>query len=423
VLFTLWIQELEMVERLRGFRDFYPEEQESRRLMFDRMRESCLEFGFREVSGPSVESVELYANKSGMEIMNQMFSFKDKGGRDVTLIPEFTPTLARMVSARKDLVKPLKWYSIEKFWRYEEPQSGRFREFYQLNADIVGSESYLADAEVTSLASDILKKLGILDKVKFKVNSRILLDRILGEKGLKKEETYLVLDRWNKMTDEDKEIYMKENGLDPGLVASIADGSVLNGLEDEEMQRIAKIIDYVKSSEMVDIDFDLKIVRGLSYYTGYVFEAWDKEEKFRAILGGGRYDEIIGQLGGEKTPSVGFAVGDAVLENILKSSGKWGKVKRKALFLAMVDDAGKEYAPRVSKTLRENGVAVDVNTAERGISKQLDYASKMGYGYVAIVGENEKRNGTIVLKNLNTGLQEELSLERCAEIAEKIEQS
>ncbi|MEM4213236.1 MAG: ATP phosphoribosyltransferase regulatory subunit, partial [Thermoplasmatales archaeon] len=172
-----------MVERLRGFRDFYPEEQEIRRWMFEVMRESCREYGFKEISGPSLESVELYANKSGLEIMNQMFSFKDRGGRNITLIPEFTPTLARMVSAKKDLVKPLKWYSIEKFWRYEEPQSGRFREFYQLNADIVGSESYMADAEVTSLSANIMRKLGIIDKVIIKVNSRKLIDNILKDAG------------------------------------------------------------------------------------------------------------------------------------------------------------------------------------------------------------------------------------------------
>ncbi|MGC8645557.1 MAG: histidine--tRNA ligase [Thermoplasmata archaeon] len=410
-----------MVERLRGFRDFYPEEQEARRWMFDKMRESCQEYGFKEISGPSLESVELYANKSGMEIMNQMFSFKDKGGREITLIPEFTPTLARMVSARKDLVKPLKWYSIEKFWRYEEPQSGRFREFYQLNADIVGSESYLADAEVTSLAANIMGKLGILDKVRIKVNSRILLDRILGEKGVqKREETYYILDRWKKMSKDEKEVFMNEKGIDSELVESIADGSVLKGFEDEEMRRIERIIDYVKSSEDVDIDVDLKIVRGLSYYTGYVFEAWDKEEKFRAILGGGRYDEIIKQLGGEKTPSVGFAAGDAVLENLLKATGKWGKTRKKGLFLAMVDEAGRRYAPRAAKKLRENGILVDVNISERGISKQLDYASKMGYEFVAILGEKEERKGTLVLKNLGTGYQEEVSLEDCDEIAEKI---
>ncbi|MEM0128021.1 MAG: histidine--tRNA ligase [Thermoplasmatales archaeon] len=410
-----------MVERLRGFRDFYPEEQEIRRRMFEAMRESCLEYGFKEISGPSVESVELYANKSGMEIMNQMFSFKDKGGRDITLIPEFTPTLARMVSAKKDLVKPLKWYSIGKFWRYEEPQSGRYREFHQLNADIVGSESYMADAEVTSLSANIMKKLGIFEKVSIKVNSRKLLDNIFRAREIKnKEDVYYILDRWNKLSEEEKRQYMVDKGIEPLEVESIANGGVLRDLDDPELRKIKEIMDYVKSSENASVEIDLKIVRGLSYYTGYVFEAWDREEKFRAILGGGRYDEIIGQLGGERTPSVGFAVGDAVLENIMKSSGRWKGEKRKIIFLATVDERGKIYAPKVSKKLRESGIQVDSNVSSRGISKQLDYASKMGYDYVAIIGENEERKGTIVLKNLATGKQEEMAIENAGEISGKL---
>ncbi|MEM3256993.1 MAG: histidine--tRNA ligase [Thermoplasmatales archaeon] len=406
-----------MVERLRGFRDFYPEEQEIRRWMFEVMRESCREYGFKEISGPSLESVELYANKSGLEIMNQMFSFKDRGGRNITLIPEFTPTLARMVSAKKDLVKPLKWYSIEKFWRYEEPQSGRFREFYQLNADIVGSESYMADAEVTSLSANIMRKLGIIGKVIIKVNSRKLIDNILKDAGIgNKEEYYYILDRWNKVSDAEKQQYLMDKHIETSFIEAIADGTLLKDFEDPELRRINDIIDYVKSSEDVNISIDMKIVRGLSYYTGYVFETWDKEEKFRAILGGGRYDEIIGQLGGEKTPSVGFAIGDAVLENIMKASGKWQAKPRRLVFLATVDKAGKRYAPRVSKRIRELGVEVDTDVTERGISKQLDYASKMGYSHVIIIGENEESKGAFILKNLMTGKQEEIGIENAEEI-------
>ncbi|MEM0130189.1 MAG: histidine--tRNA ligase [Thermoplasmatales archaeon] len=406
-----------MVDRLRGFRDFYPEEQEIRRWMFEMMRESCREYGFKEIGGPSLESVELYANKSGLEIMNQMFSFKDRGGRNITLIPEFTPTLARMVSAKKDLVKPLKWYSIEKFWRYEEPQSGRFREFHQLNADIIGSESYMADAEVTSLSVNIMRKLGIIDKVIIKVNSRKLIDSILKDAGVgNKEEYYYILDRWNKVSDAEKQRYLMDKHIETSFIEAIADGIVLKDLEDPELRKINDIIDYVKSSEGANISIDMKIVRGLSYYTGYVFETWDKEEKFRAILGGGRYDEIIGQLGGEKTPSVGFAIGDAVLENIMKASGKWLAKQRRIVFLATVDEVGKRYAPRVSKRLRESGIEVDTDVTERGISKQLDYASKMGYSHVIIVGENEERKGTFILKNLITGKQEEIRIENSEEI-------
>lgn len=400
-----------MVERLRGFRDFYPEEQEIRSEIFATMKGACKLFGFKEIDAPSVENVELFANKSGMEIMNQMFSFRDKGEREVTLIPEFTPTLARMVSARKDLVKPLKWFSVEKFWRYEEPQSGRFREFYQLNADILGSESYLADAEIASLAGYILKKLGIGGVTKLKISSRILVDRLISRLiGERKEEVYYLLDRWTKMTKDEREAYASERGIDPGVISSLSDGSALKDVEDPELERLNKIIDYVKSSADANIEIDLKIVRGIAYYTGFVFEASDTEEKFRSILGGGRYDDIIEQLGGEKTPATGFAAGDAVLENILKVKGKWVRDKEKKVFLAPIDQPGSRYAIRVARVLREMGIGVDLNVTDRGISKQLDYASKMGYEFVVILGENESKRESLSIKSLSSGNQSEIRL-------------
>jgi histidyl-tRNA synthetase len=400
-----------MVERLRGFRDFYPEEQEIRSEMFSIMKEACRQFGFKEIDGPSVESVELFANKSGMEIMNQMFSFKDKGGRDVTLIPEFTPTLARMVSSRKDLVKPLKWFSVGKFWRYEEPQSGRFREFYQLNADILGSESYLADAEVASLAAFILRRLDIGKDTKIKISSRILIDTLIQTslKG-KKESAYYLLDRWTKMTPEERDSFIRENGIDADTITSFSNGKILEGLENPELSRLNAISDYIRSSVGVNVEIDLKIVRGLAYYTGFVFEATDRDEKFRSILGGGRYDNIVEQLGGESTPSVGFAAGDAVLENVLKIKGKWTQKEVVRVFIASVDPPGRAYAIKVAPVMRDLGLDVDVNVTDRGISKQLDYASKLGYEHVVILGENESKKQTLTVKTMSTGQQKEIEL-------------
>ena len=400
-----------MVERLRGFRDFYPEEQEIRSEIFRIMKESCRQFGFREIDAPSVESVELFANKSGMEIMNQMFSFSDKGGREVTLIPEFTPTLSRMVAARKDLVKPLKWFSIEKFWRYEEPQSGRQREFYQLNADIIGSESYLADAEVISLGGYVLRRLGIGGYSRIRLSSRVLIDRLI-EKMLpgKRQDVYYILDRWSKISPNERDAFMEEKGLDKNAILSFTSGKILSGFDDQELQNLYGIIDYVKSSVGASIEIDLKVVRGIAYYTGCVFEASDTEDKYRAILGGGRYDNVIAQLGGENTPATGFAMGDAVLENILKAKGFWNRKKELQIFLAPVDLPGRSFAVKVASELRNIGIRVDLNVTERGISKQLDYASKMGYEYAAILGENEARKGSISLKNMLTGQQMEIEL-------------
>lgn len=406
-----------MVERLRGFRDFYPEDQEIRREMFRKMDETCKEFGFREIDAPSVENIELFSHKSGEELMKQMFSFKDKGGREVALIPEFTPTLARMVSTRKDLVKPLKWYSIEKFWRYEEPQAGRFREFYQLNADIVGSNSTIADAEVTMLAAAIMKKLGIGNKVKIKINSRTLMDRLIEQfKPGKKTDVYYVLDRWNKMNGSERKEFMEQKELKEDILVSFSNGSILSEFEDDESYKLDQVLDYFNSSTSMAIEKDLKIVRGIDYYTGYVFEFSDIKEKFRSLLGGGRYDNIIEQMGGDPTPAVGFAIGDAVLENILKLNGKWKVPNNRQIFLANIDNSGKKYGIEVATSLRQDGYSVDINVMDRGISKQLDYASKQGYEFVLIVGENELKKRTVTVKNLSSGSQKEVKMEELRDV-------
>ncbi len=406
-----------MVERLRGFRDFYPEEQEIRRVIFNTMKERCRSFGFKEIDGPSIESMQLYSHKVGQQITTQMFSFKDKGGRDVTLIPEFTPSLSRMVSTRKDLVKPLKWYSLTKFWRYEEPQSGRFREFYQLNADILGSESYLADAEVTTLAADILISLGISSKVKLRVNSRILMDSII-ERFLenKKEESYFILDGWNKYTDEERMKVAEEKKLDTDTLKLIASGNILKEYSSPELDKLKMTIELIKNYGDIDVELDLRVVRGLAYYTGFVFEAWDKEEKMRAILGGGRYDNIISQLGGDRTPAVGFAIGDAVIENIMKHEGLWVRKQDRSVFIATIDKKGIDYSILVAKKLRDLGVNSDKNVVERGISKQLEYAAKMGYERVIILGENEFVRKSVVVKNLTSGKQEEIKIDHLEDI-------
>ncbi len=398
-----------MIERLRGFRDFYPEDQEIRRNFFNIMDETCREFGFKEVDGPSLESIDLYAHKSGEEIMNQMFSFKDRGGRDVTLVPEFTPTLSRMVSSRKDLLKPMKWYSISKYWRYEEPQSGRFREFYQLNADIIGSDSLLSDIEVLTLAGEILRKLGIQSKTKIKINSRKLLDIIINKMiPGRKNDAYFLLDRWNKTSSENRSRLIKELNLNEESIEAIATGAVLKDFENDELERLQLISDNVKSYCNISVEIDLKVVRGLDYYTGFVFEGSDIDEKYRAIFGGGRYDNIIEQLGGEHTPAVGFGFGDAVIENLLKREGLWKLPKEKAIFIAHADKMGREYSMNVARELRSKGIRVDNNVMDRGISKQLDYASKMGYEFSIIVGEREVKNGSITVKNMLTGEQNEM---------------
>ncbi len=401
-----------MPERLRGFRDFYPEDQEIRREIFDTMRDECRKFGFREVDGPSIESVDLYAHKSGEEIMAQMFNFMDKGGREVTLVPEFTPTLARMVASRKDLIKPLKWYTLAKFWRYEEPQSGRFREFYQLNADILGSDSLHADVEVLNLAGSIMKSLGLGSKVKLKISSRSLLEDIIKYLNIEKKDTlYYLLDRWVKINEKDKENLIGELGISKEKLESIITGKIINELKSSNLDRLMKIMDEFNEYGTIKIELDLKIVRGLAYYTSTVFEIWDLEEKMRAIMGGGRYDNIISQMNGDYTPAVGFGMGDAVVENLLKREGLWYEKDKRRVFISIADDKGRKYSYYVSKMFRENGIITDVNVTERNLGKQIEYAAKMGFKYSIILGEREFSNKNVSIRDLITGEQWSMSLE------------
>jgi histidyl-tRNA synthetase len=401
-----------MPEKLRGFRDFYPEDQEIRREIFETMMEECRRFGFREVDGPSIESVDLYAHKSGEEIMGQMFNFIDKGGREVTLVPEFTPTLARMVASRKDLIKPLKWYTLAKFWRYEEPQSGRFREFYQLNADILGSDSLHADVEVLNLASSIMKGLGLGNKVKLKISSRTLLDDIIKYLNIgKKDSLYYLLDRWIKISDKEKDSLISEIGISKENLELIVTGKIIEELKSPNLDRLIKIMDEFNEYSTIKIELDLKIVRGLAYYTSTVFEIWDLDEKMRAIMGGGRYDNIISQMNGDYTPAVGFGMGDAVLENLLKREGLWYEKEKKRVFISIADDKGRKYSYYVSKKLRESGIMVDLNVTERNLGKQIEYAAKMGFKYSIILGEREFTNKIISIRDLITGEQFSINLE------------
>jgi len=401
-----------MPEKLRGFRDFYPEDQEIRREIFETMMEECRRFGFREVDGPSIESVDLYAHKSGEEIMGQMFNFIDKGGREVTLVPEFTPTLARMVASRKDLIKPLKWYTLAKFWRYEEPQSGRFREFYQLNADILGSDSLHADVEVLNLAGSIMKGLGLGNKVKLKISSRTLLDDIIKYLNIeKKDSLYYLLDRWIKISDKEKDSLISEIGISKENLELIVTGKIIEELKSPNLDRLIKIMDEFNEYGTIKIEIDLKIVRGLAYYTSTVFEIWDLDEKMRAIMGGGRYDNIISQMNGDYTPAVGFGMGDAVVENLLKREGLWYEKEKKRVFISIADDKGRKYSYYVSKKLRESGIMVDLNVTERNLGKQIEYAAKMGFKYSIILGEREFTNKIISIRDLITGEQFSMNLE------------
>ncbi|MFP3255026.1 MAG: histidine--tRNA ligase [Thermoplasmata archaeon] len=418
----------EGLKRLRGFREIYPEEMSSRLKIFNIMRDVSRRFNFKEIDTPSLEPLELYKLKSGEEIVSQTFSFKDKGGRDVTLVPEITPTVARMVAQKKNMPKPIKWYSIPKLWRYEEPQSGRLREFYQYNADIFGIWTIEADAEVIALAQAILYHLGLGDKYIMRISDRTLIESILRRFDVKDVDMALrLIDRMEKIGEE---IFIEEFGkitkeMDiMDFIRLKGDASTiskkLGGLiDDKYLKNIENLENYLKSYNYGNFIFDLSIVRGIAYYTGIVFEAHDVKGELRAILGGGRYDNVVSLFGGEKIPAVGFGMGDAVLEIIMKRENLWPSVDEKVDYFIAIQGDNRPFAIKISKIIREMGKVVEIDMGGKSLSNQLKTADRLGAKNVIIVGDEEKKYNIITLKNLETGEQVRVPIEKINEIVTK----
>jgi histidyl-tRNA synthetase len=407
------------IDKLRGFREIYPEEMYSRKRVFETIKNVAENFGFSEIDGPSVEPLELFEVKSGQELVSQTFSFKDKSGRLVTLIPEITPTVSRMIAKRKDLSVPVKWYSFPKLWRYEEPQSGRLREFYQFNADIFGVSNVEADAEIIVMAISILNSLGLKGKYKIKISDRILIENVLKQMGVENiEEMFRIIDKSDKISQEDFEKMLGEY-LDneqilklTGLLkfeGSAEDLKSLIDSEDKEIRNRLEILqtleNYFKAYSVTDYKFDFATVRGLSYYTGIVFEAKDEQREFRSILGGGRYDKIVELFGSRPVPAVGFGMGDVVLEMLMRREGLWASPPAQLDYYIINDDKFRTYAIQVLSKLRNYGFMADINMIDRTISNQFKYANKIKAKNVIIIGEQEQANNAISIKNMESGDQ------------------
>ena len=407
-----------MLQRLRGFRDIYPEYMRARRIVFSKITQVARSFGFHEIDAPSVELLDLFRIKSGEEIVKQTFSFVDKGGREITLIPELTPTVSRMIAARKDLTKPVKWFSFPKMWRYEEPQSGRLREFYQFNADIFGINNIYADAEVIALAMEILDTLGLKGRYIMRVSDRILMEDLLKSMNVKDMEgAFRIIDKRDKIP---LQIFREEmlKYISPEKVEILEEtlqykgdvDVVLNKFPESERTEVLRELKDLLREYGKSVVFDLSIVRGLAYYTGIVFEAHDAKEEFRAILGGGRYDKVVELFGAQPTPAVGFGMGDVVLELMMRREGVWPEEKIEVDYFVAIIPGFRKEAIRVANMLRRKGYIVDIELQDRSLSKQMKYANKLNAKYVIIVGEEIKRNSAVV-RNMETGEQKELKIE------------
>jgi len=405
------------LQPLKGFRDFYPDQMRFRNFLFGKMRQVSQLFGYEEYEGPTLEPIDIYTAKTDEELVkNQTFTLKDKNDNLLAMRPELTPTLARMVAAKQnELNFPLRWFSIGPRWRYEQPQKGRFREFWQWDLDLIGENSLKADAEVINIAAELLKSLGLTSsQVVIKINNRRLLETELEKVGLKKEQitlVYKIIDKKEKMKADEWEKYLKEN-IDQESAEKIK--AILRKKDFGDFSELSKLFALLKKTEVADyVEFDPTIVRGLDYYTGTVFEARDVDGEFRTIIGGGRYDNLVSLFGGQKIFSVGFAAGDAVLEEVLRKFNLLPNLKEnKKILVTVFDESLAEKSAELSQQLRKARLANEIYFTPEKLDKQIKYADKKGIRYVVILGPDEVKKNEVTIKDLSTGRQSTIALDK-----------
>jgi histidyl-tRNA synthetase len=396
---------------LPGFRDFFPEDHAALRGIFSAWREASRRAGFAEYEGPELESLELYTEKSGEEIVGQLYHFKDKGDRDVALRPELTPTFARMVASRhRNYRKPIKWFSIPRLFRYERPQRGRHREHFQWNCDIVGEKTAAAEAELIATLCLGLSLMGLGPKdVVVKVSDRGWWDAFLAEQGVKEEKKAEVLRILDKLEGASEEEWNKKLGPLAGPVSqALASTEVRSAGLDEVRQGVAAL-GYADWCEV-----DLRVVRGLAYYTGVVFEVHDRAGKLRAVAGGGRYDNLLLKLGGENLPATGFGMGDAVLAELLAEK-KLVRPAPSPTEIFVVAEAGeRKLALQLVGGLRRHGHGVDYDPGHGKWAKQLELAEAKGARWALLAGR-EAAAGKLLVKEVATRKQGGISFQITAE--------
>lgn len=416
----------QIIRPVKGTRDFYPEQMAFRSWLYDKVREVSQRFGYQEYEAPILETLELYAAKSGEELVKeQSYVFTDRGGDQITLRPELTPSLARMVAQRqRELPKPIRWWSFGPFWRYERPQKGRVREFFQWNIDLIGVDSAYADAELVTVLAEFFRRVGLSsEQVTIKVNHRGLMEaqiKSLGVGSEKMDGAYKLIDKRDKLAPDAWAAYGRESiGLSLEQVDQLR--GVLNDRDlwkqSSELTMFFAAIKDLGTSDYVE--FDPSIIRGLDYYTGTVFEARDRSGEFRAILGGGRYDNLVADVGGsERLSGVGFAMGDVVIELVL---AKYGKIP--ALRAAPTQVLVTVFAPNlfgisaeIAAKLRTLGISTELYPEPAKLDKQLKYANAFGVPFAVIVGPDEAQAGKATVRDLVSGQQQVIDQDKVIEV-------
>lgn len=420
---------------LPGFRDFYPEDLALRTHIFRVWREVAQRYGFQEYDGPPLEPTELYIEKSGPEIVQQLYNFADKGDREVALRPEMTPTLARMVGTRAGgMRKPIKWFAIPQLFRYERAQRGRLREHFQLNFDIIGEEGVGADAELLAASIDVLRAFGLRETdVVARLSDRRLLRALLLHAQVPEDRLVLVYNIVDKLEREPRESIASRLADEAGLGPSVIDEVLavfqhrdFEAVRDayggtrgigEEISRMNELLEILACMGLADyVRFDLSVVRGLAYYTGMVFELFDVRGELRAIAGGGRYDDLLRVVSGNDLPALGFGMGDVVLGELLKDRNLLPSTDRRLdYYVAGVTTDQRPEVLRIVHALRDRGLSAEYALKQQGLGKQFKAASAMNAARTVVIGPEEMAEGVAVVREMATGDEQRVALRALVE--------
>ncbi len=408
---------------LPGFRDLYPDEAALRSQIISVWRDVAARYGFEEYDGPPLEPLELYTKKSGDEIVGQLYTFEDRGGRAVALRPEMTPTLARMVAARaQGLKKPIRWFSTPQLFRYERPQRGRLREHYQLNMDVIGEPGPLADTEVIAAALDVMRafQLGPA-QVRVRMSDRRVVRALLAAEGLGDSAIETALQHIDKSGRVPRDVLQSKlaeavdvSDIVASRIMAVAEIKGLEAMDDAlehsgtrgkagaDLRECVSALEAMGLGDFVEVD--LSIVRGLAYYTGIVFELFDAGGSLRAICGGGRYDGLLDALGSVDLPAVGFGMGDVVLSEIIRSRLEPATLARRLeVFLVAVTGADAPSVWSLAHRLRDTGVSVEFSLRSQSIAKQLKLAAARHARHALILGPDERAAHEVLVRHLDTG--------------------
>jgi len=398
-----------------------------RNYLFQKLKAIVKLYGYEEYDGPLIESLDIYRAKTGEEIVGkQIYSFVDKGNREVAIRPEMTPTVARMVAARmRDLPKPIRWFSIPNLWRYEQPGHGRLREHWQLNVDLFGVKDTKAELEILDLSCNILLGFGAkLGDFKVKISHRKILDaflqRVLKSNPTQSLEIAKILDKKAKIEEDEFEALVKKvfpsqddiiKHIETFLKLTKSDIIKVDWLDKEIKEEVQSLLDYLEKADLLQfIELDLSIVRGFDYYTGFIFEIFDTNpENRRSLYGGGRYDNLIGIFSNEELSGIGFGLGDVTLLNFLKSHSLLPSMPCETqVFIPLFDSNSISLQQQIAKHIRTLGISVETGLIESKLAKVLTYAEKKQFLFVILIGEIELQKNEVQIKTMSNRTQESI---------------